>query len=526
MFVLKLGWTNLSEATGRARQIVRTNFSLFAPQDRACAHFWRITPVLLGALVLAAQATAEIAIKIEIAERSASLGQCSFLVSVSGSPTASAGELRQRMKLEMPGFSDIHISEAERDKLRVTAKILRPGFYPFQISLSWRGEDLIATDYFVSELNSEPRAFDHIGYYVFLGRGDFWDETQELALWTLQDWESLADWMFAHHADTLYMLLNGYTLAYPSEKYRSLRDPFSTNARYGFLRPFIDYAHGRGIRVFLVLTTDDHAEGFGNLYPEVRRVNRFGYAPASRALALEEPKVRQYIEGIFEEALTLYGNADGVVFHPSEEDPDRFNVATRTSYRKDTGKELATASKAERYRWYNQKFAELLASLSSKISERNPNLEFVMFNTWWQDEYANLYREMLKAKFKVCVWFYDEKEEKVFSKWPIWNWTEAFGAERIIYMPSGEAFLYPQEPAQQLERHIRVDRLVSAAHVLDVKTCVFFAGWNLGSDFDRRRDLAIAWFPTVSHVRERSRALELLPQMYTNYFSARAAVFK
>jgi len=182
--------------------------------------------------------------------------------------------------------------------------------------------------------------------------------------------------------------------------------------------------------------------------------------------------------------------------------------------------------KAERYRWYNQKFAELLRSLYDMAAPQNSNLEFIMFNTWWQDEYVSLYYQMLPAKFKICVWYYDEQEEKTFRKWPIWPWVDSFGADRVIYMPTGEAFLYPQEHEQQVERHIRTDRLVSAAEALGVKSCVYFAGWDLGSDDDRRRDLAIAEFPISSYVTDGQRKQELLTDLYSDYFSARERVLK
>jgi hypothetical protein len=305
-----------------------------------------------------------------------------------------------------------------------------------------------------------------------------------------------------------------------------LRDKFSNNARYNFLREFIDYAHTRGIRVYLTLTTDDHAQGFGDLYPETARVNKFGFSGSRRALVLEDPKVRQYIVDMLQETLRLYGNADGLVFHPSEEDPDRFNPATVAAFHLETGRALTRTDKTERYRWYNRKFADLMRSLYEATSAQNPNFEFIMFNTWWQDDYVSVYREMLPAKFKICVWYYDEQEEKTFRKWPIFAWVESLGADRILYMPTGEAFLYPAEPAQQLERHIRTDRLISAAESLGVKSCVFFAGWDLGSDDDRRRDLAIAGFPASSFAGDRTRKQELLPELYLDYFGARRKVLK
>jgi Beta-galactosidase len=496
------------------------------PDDRVRVVLFLAVAIVSGLALQTTNAFAAVTLKVEIANRITTDGNCSFVLAEEPSSGLSKPDLKN-LTLEMPGFKDIKIVEPDsQGNIRVTARIDRPGFYPFRVALRLEGQTLAAKDYFVAEIKPNHPAFDHVGYYVFLGRGDFWDETQQLALWTLQDWEGFADWMSAHHADTLYVLLNGFTLAYPSEKYLTLRDRFSNNARYSFLRVFIDYAHSRGIRVYLTLTTDDHAEGFGTLYPETVRINRFGYAGSRRALALEDPKVRQYIVDMFQETLQLYGNADGLVFHPSEEDPDRYNEATKAAFRRETRKELAQTDKTERYRWYNQKFAELLRSLYEIAAPRNPNFEFVMFNTWWQDDYVPVYHELLPAKFKVCVWYYDEQEEKTFRKWPIWAWVESFGADRILYMPTGEAFLYPQEHDEQVERHIRTDRLISAAETLGVKSCIFFAGWDLGSEDDRRRDLAIAEFPTTSFVRETRRKQDLLPGLYTDYFGARAAALK
>lgn len=476
---------------------------------------------------LGAAAFAETSLKIEVATRFVSGGECAFMILAEPSSQFAGTGLRENLTLDTPGFSDVQISGSDaQGRVQVKGRILRPGFYPFQARLSWEGKEYLAKDYCVVEANATQGVFSHVGYYVFLGRGDFWDPTHQLALWTLQNWKAFADWMSAHKADTLFVLLNGYTLAYPSDKYESLRDRFSNNARYSFLHEFIDYAHTRGVRVYLTLTTDDHAQGFGDLYPETVRVNRFGYAGSRRALALEDPRVRQYVVDMLRETLHLYSNADGFVFHPSEEDPDRFNAVTLAAFREETGKDLAQTNKAERYRWYNRKFAELMRSLYETAGAQNPNFEFIMFNTWWQDDYASVYRELLPVKFRICVWYYDEQEEKTFHKWPIWTWVDSFGADRILYMPTGEAFLYPVEAEQQMERHIRTDRLISAADSLGVKTCVFFAGWDLGSDDDRRRDLAITEFPTSSFVGDRNRKLELLPELYVDYFTARKKALK
>ena len=488
----------------------------------------RVIIFMLIIFALATPAQAALSLEVEIANHSTVSGDCSFQVVIQPLPQEVREKVSRDLRLELPGFQGVRVSEPDsKGKITVTARITRSGFFPFQVSLRWDGREYSARDYFVAELPATGlSAFDHLGYYVFLGRGDFWDETHQLALWSLQDWKGFVDWMSTRHADTLYVLLNGYTLAYPSGKYPALRDKFSYNARYGFLREFIDYAHDRGIRVYLTLTTDDHAEGFGNSNPETVRLNRFGYASSRRALDLENPKVRKYILDMLEETIQLYGNADGFVFHPSEEDPDHFNEDTRASYHHDTGKELVKSDKSERYRWYNEKFAELLRAMFDVASARNSKFEFIMFNTWWQDDYVSVYRRILPSQFNVCVWYYDEQEEKTFRKWPIWPWVEGFGAERITYMPTGEAFLYPQEHSEQVERHLRTDRLISAAESLGVKSCIFFAGWDLGSDEDRRRDLAIAQFPILSFVSDPHKKQEFLPELYTKYFAVRQTILK
>jgi hypothetical protein len=516
--------TQNDRRTTNVRTTSATLRALFAGSGKRFALFSTFAGI---SACMGAPAWAETSLKIEVANRFVTNGECSFRIKKEPSGQFADAELRKNLTLDMPGFNDVQISGPDGQAgMQVKARITRPGFYPFQVKLNWKGKEYSAKDYCVVEANETQGAFSHVGYYVFLGRGDFWDPTHQLALWTLQNWKAFADWMSAHKADTLFVLLNGYTLAYPSDKYGPLRDKFSNNARYSFLHEFIDYAHTRGIRVYLTLTTDDHAEGFGDLYPETVRINKFGYAGSRRALVLEDPKVRQYIVDMLQETLRLYGNADGFVFHPSEEDPDRFNAATQAAFRQETGKDLTRTEKSERYRWYNQKFAELMRSLYETASAQNPSFEFIMFNTWWQDDYVSVYRELLPAKFRVCVWYYDEQEEKTFRKWPIWAWVDSFGAGRILYMPTGEAFLYPVEPEQQMERHIRTDRLISAAESLGVKSCVFFAGWDLGSDDDRRRDLAIAEFPTSFLAGDRSGKLELLPELYLDYFASRKKVLK
>jgi hypothetical protein len=147
----------------------------------------------------------------------------------------------------------------------------------------------------------------------------------------------------------------------------------------------------------------------------------------------------------------------------------------------------------------------------------------VMANCWWQDDYVSFYKEKLPQKVKICVWSY-EWGEREFHKWAIWNWTAALGSPRILYMPAGVAFEYPQDSTQQMIRNLGTDRLISTADALGIKSCIFFDGWDLGTERDRLRDLALTQFPTSTYVSGQEQKLDLIKKLYDDYFGAREEV--
>jgi hypothetical protein len=235
--------------------------------------------------------------------------------------------------------------------------------------------------------------------------------------------------------------------------------------------------------------------------------------------------VKQYVKDLFDELLSLYPNTDGIVTIGYQIDPDRYNLETRELFYKGTGKELMRASKTERYRWYNEKYAEFIVELYSLVTTKYPEKDFIMFGFPWQEDYVQMYKEKFPARIKICVAYYGWEEES-FHKWSIWPWVEAFGGDRVVYMPTGVAWAYPLDALGQVERHIGTDRLVSAAEALGVKTCVFYAAVNEGSDEDRTRDLVIARFPETRLVNDRRKRLEIVEKLYKDYFAARDALFK
>lgn len=465
------------------------------------------------------------AIHIQIQNRFLAPGSaCVFAVELRGVPESGRIAAAANLKLRFPGFSPLGKPSLDGEgRIVVSGKIQNAGFFPFEVSLPSENGLLTAQDYFVVFAEKTPATFNHVGYYTFLARGDYWDEAHKLALWRLEDWEDQVDWMSSHHMDTLFVLLNGYTLAYPSVKYPELRDHYSLNVKFNFLQKLIPYAHRHGVRIFLTMTTDDHAEGFGTLHPEAVRINRDGHKGSVRALDLENPLTQKYVTDMFEEALALYPDADGMVLHPTEEDPDRFNDDTRALFIHETGKQLAEVTKDERYRWYNRRYAEFVGKLYSLATAKNPHLEVVMFNCWWQDDYVSIYKELLPERMKICVWYYGWGDRD-FRKWAIWQWTQAFGNSRVLYMPAGVAFEYPQDPWQQMVRHLGTDRLISTAEALGIKSCVFFDGWDLGTERDRLRDLALTQYPTSTYVSGEEQKLNLIEKLYDDYFGARIEV--
>jgi hypothetical protein len=73
-------------------------------------------------------------------------------------------------------------------------------------------------------------------------------------------------------------------------------------------------------------------------------------------------------------------------------------------------------------------------------------------------------------------------------------------------------------------RNLGTDRLISTANSLGIKSCIFFDGWDLGSERDRLRDLALTQYPTSAYVSGMEQKLALIKRLYDDYFSARQEV--
>ena len=441
---------------------------------------------------------------------------------------AEKAKLFAGLTLEFPGFKLAKTSvPAQGGRMTVTGRITRPGFFPLRVTLKSGGSSFAVQDYVVGlpEDRRATGAFDHHGYYVFLvGKGPI--RGNRLAKWRLTDWKKLADWMHAHGADTLWMMLNCHWLAYPSKKYPALVDRTSANAQENFLKAFIDYAHTKQIKVSLAFTSDDYAGAFGRAHPETRRVGPDGKARSVSDLCPEHPAVRTFLLDVVGEQLELYPNADGIVIHPNESSPERFNAETKRKFRADTGKDFARASHARRYAWYVEQSADRTAAMYQAAASKTPGLDGVMFDCPWFDRSASVFKQRLPREMKVCVWHY--LHHGTYLRNPkLRTWVEAFGKDRVIFMPNGFNYGYPGDANAQVGRHIGNDRLLSAAESLGYRSCVYYVHFLLDSEADRLRDLTMAKFPTSSFVSGGKRKAALVTSLHAlDYYTARRNIGK
>ncbi len=464
------------------------------------------------------------ALRVQTARREVALGEdFSLEVTLTANPAAPLSHFA----LTFPGFTaTAPAMPVLAGGMRLRGHLSRPGFHAFAVSALAGTGHVTGRDYFIGHDKTPTQTEHEAGYYIFLGCGDYpiitGRETHPLAGWTLAQWKDLVTWMGTNGMNRLWTLVNGYTLAYPSQRYPALRDRFARNASENFLGELIDHAHGCGVKVYLMLTTDGHARDFSRAHPEAARRDESGQPCAQFGLALEHPLTRRYIFDVLDEVLELYPNADGVAVHPTESDPDRFNPESLAAYRAETGRELRDEPKDVRRAWHNRAFARFMVEFSARCHRYNPALDLVMANCLWQDDYVAINHAELPPALRIAVWHYAWEDETAQS-WPIYRWVEAFGASRILYLPTSQSYLYPTDAARVMDRQIGTDRLISTAAALGVRDTLYFAGWDILPEAARWCDAALVRHPTAALLAGLPARRALIPQLYADYLGARAS---
>jgi len=334
------------------------------------------------------------------------------------------------------------------------------------------------------------KQFTASGYYVFLGKGDY-AEGHPVSLWTFAQWEGWMDRLKRNGHDRLWFLMNGHTLAYPSKAYPEIIDAQARTAHEpGLVAKLVEAAKLRGIKPYAVFTTDGHGTGFGSLHHEIVSEIKSGAPDDSwDALCLEEPAVQKYIQTIFEEVLATGARFEGVVFHPTESNPERFNKVTREKYLKETGKDIMKADPTELRAWFNEVYAKQAAEWYRWWMKKIPGLDPVLFNCHWMNGHEEVYRKHLPPEIRVCVWDYDYKLAD-WRKRTLPGWVKAFGPGRVLFMPSSGG--YPEFGRPPGEEPLRgYDRELSLAAHFGLKEAVFFAGWGTGGEEEEKIDLGL-----------------------------------
>jgi hypothetical protein len=143
-----------------------------------------------------------------------------------------------------------------------------------------------------------------------------------------------------------------------------------------------------------------------------------------------------------------------------------------------------------------------------------------MANCWWQDDHVALNHAHLPMAMRIAVWHYAWEDTEA-KPWPIYRWHEAFGADRLIYVPTSQSYLYPTDPRQVMTRHIGIDRLVSTAASLGIRNTMYFAGWDILPEPARLLDVALVRHPSVTHRLEQATGRQLIAQLYADYHGYR-----
>lgn len=330
--------------------------------------------------------------------------------------------------------------------------------------------------------------FPASGYYHFLGKGDM-HPGHPMSLWDLPQWIAWMDRLKSLGHTCLWLLVNGHTLAYPSAAYPELKDHDARCAKEpGLVAAIVKAGHDRGFTMLAVVTTDGHALEFARRHPDLVSVDRAGKPVGDDTLCLEEPEVEAYLQRVFEEAADL-APWDGVVFHPTEATPLRFNAATRHFYHDETGRELDVDPDDTLLPWFNRRYASALARWMAWWRTRFPKCETVMFNCWWTDDQVAVYHDVLPESARICVWDYDYKNPDMEHR-PLNAWVKAFGPDRIAFMPSSGGYPESGRPPGD-EALAGYDRLLALAAKLKIRQVVYFAGWGAGSEADVKMDRAL-----------------------------------
>ncbi len=317
-------------------------------------------------------------------------------------------------------------------------------------------------------------SLDRVGYYVFIGKGDYQDEFgPRTPYYTLADWKGLIDDLKSKGATTFIPLMTGHQLPYPSRAYPEYVETDANTATGIDPQLIIDYAKSRRLEVILALTTTGHCNAYARDHPEHCIVNEDG-SPAN-ALCPNRAGAGDYPLGVLEEVLERYKNADGLLIHPPETRPECFCPECQNLFKQETGKDYAAAGPRERQRFFVETYFRFAGRLLSQADRRASLSVKLMFNCNWMDDHLDL-TASLPRDLAIFYWDYNLNDDYLRGRFQE-NLRRYTGLARPIWFMPSTIKRWWTPPDADLEWGCRqVARQVEIARSHGIENIGFFVG--------------------------------------------------
>ena len=318
------------------------------------------------------------------------------------------------------------------------------------------------------------RGFERVGYYVFIGSGDYVPELgPKTPYFSLADWENLIDYLKSKGATTFIPLVTGHRLPYPSRAFPKYIETSARTARDVDLQRIIDYAKKRQLEVILAFTTTGHCSFYAQDHPEFCILNADG-SPA-KGLCPNRKGSELYPLGIIEEVLKRYKNFDGLLIHPPEISPVCYCPECRALYKQETGREYLEATARDRQRFFVETYLKFAARLLARVDELVPLKVKLMFNCNWMDDHVDL-MSSLPDNLDIMYWDYDLRDDYLRGRFRE-NLQRYLKMNRTIwYMPSTEPRFWAPGNADPEWGCGQVVKQLTIAKEAKIKNIGFFVG--------------------------------------------------
>jgi hypothetical protein len=316
--------------------------------------------------------------------------------------------------------------------------------------------------------------FNRVGYYVFIGKGDYKDEFgPKTPSYSLADWENLIDYLKSRGATTFIPLVSGHRLPYPSRAFPKYIETDAQTAKDVDLQRIIDYAKQSRLEVILAFTTTGHCSFYAQDHPEYCILNADG-SPA-KGLCPNRKGSELYPLGVVEEVLKKYKNFDGLLIHPPEISPVCYCPECQTLYKQETGKEYLAADPRDRQRFFVETYLRFATRLLARVDELAPLKVKLMFNCYWLDDHVDLMSQ-LPDDLDIMYWDYELRDDYLGGRFRE-NLARYLTMNRTIwYMPSTEPRFWTPSNADPEWGCGQVVKQLKIAKNAKIKNIGFFVG--------------------------------------------------